>query len=425
MSSAVLSSLTLAVAVAISNIAATAGESEWTQFRGPTGQGISAAVNVPVEWDGPTMKNIAWKVELPGSGWSSPVISKGRIYLTSAVTGADSGDVTLHALCADAKDGHTIWNAELFKPAPEKAAATHQKNTLASPTPLLVGDRLFVHFGHMGTAALDLAGKVLWKQTELQYPPVHGPGGSPVLVGNELIFSCDGQSAPFVVGLDAITGAVRWKTPRDSAAKKQFSFSTPLVVEVEGKPQVISPASGFVAAYQPGDGKELWRVGYGDGYSVVPRPVTAHGLIYLSSGFDRPVMYAINPKGANGDSTATNVVWTEAKSGPTTPSPLVLGDEIYYVSDGGIATCADAMTGSVHWRERLAGGFSASPIAAEGRIYFQNETGTGFVVKAAKTFELLAKNDIGERTLASYGVVDGALFIRGEKGLWRVGAGAQ
>jgi hypothetical protein len=111
-------------------------------------------VNVPVEWDGPTMKNIAWKVELPGSGWSSPVISKGRIYLTSAVTGADSGEVTLHALCADSKDGHTIWDAELFKPAPEKAAAMHQKNTLASPTPLLVGDRLYVHFGHMGTAAL-------------------------------------------------------------------------------------------------------------------------------------------------------------------------------------------------------------------------------------------------------------------------------
>jgi outer membrane protein assembly factor BamB len=401
--------------------AASAAESQWTQFRGPSGQGISAAVNVPVEWDAASMKNIAWKVELPGSGWSSPVISKDRVYLTAAVSDGASGQVTLHVLCCDAKDGRTLWDTEVFQPAPDQTAAIHRKNTLASPTPLLVGDRLYVHFGHMGTAALDLSGKVLWRQTELRYPPVHGPGGSPVLVGDELIFSCDGQTAPFLAALDAKTGAVRWKTLRNSPAQKQFSFSTPLVIEVDGKPQVISATSGFVAAYLPGDGKELWRVTYGEGYSVVPRPVFAHGPIYLSSGFDRPVVYAINPKGAAGDATETNVVWTEPKSGPNTPSPLVVGDEIYYVSDGGIATCADAMTGNVHWRERLGGGFSASPVSVEGRVYFQNETGVGYVVKAAKTYELLAKNDIGERTLASFGVVDGALFIRGEKALWRVG----
>jgi outer membrane protein assembly factor BamB len=373
-----------------------------------------------VEWDFATMKNIAWKVQLPGSGWSSPVISKGRVYLTAAVSDGGSAQVTLHVLCCDARDGGNLWDTEVFKPAPEQTAPVHRKNTLASPTPLLVGDRLYVHFGHMGTAALDLMGKVLWRQTELQYSPVHGPGGSPVLVGDELIFSCDGQSAPFVVGLDAKTGAVRWKTPRNSPAQKQFSFCTPLVITVDGKPQVIIPGSGFVAAYHPGDGKEIWRVNYGEGYSVVPRPVFAHGLIYLSSGFDRPVVYAINPKDAAGDATQTNVVWTEPKSGPTTPSPLVLEDEIYYVSDGGIATCADAKTGAVHWRERLNGGFSASPVAAEGRVYFQNETGVGYVVKAGTTYELLATNDIGEKTLASYGVVDGALFIRGEKMLWKV-----
>jgi outer membrane protein assembly factor BamB len=419
--------LALSLATAISSTSA-AGESEWTQFRGPTGQGTSAAVNVPIEWDAASMKNVAWRVELPGSGWSSPVISKGRVYLTAAMTGDSatatagaSGAVTLHVLCCDAQDGRTLWDTEVFQPSAEKVAAVHRKNSLASPTPLLAGDRLFVHFGHMGTAALDLAGKVLWRQTELQYAPVHGPGGSPVLVGDELIFNCDGASNPFVVGLDAKSGAVRWKTPRNSPAQKQFSFSTPLVIDVGEGPQVISPASGFVAAYHPGDGQEIWRVSYGEGYSLVPRPVFAHGTIYLSSGFDRPVMYAINPEGATGDATQTNVVWTEPKSGPTTPSPLVLGDEIYYVSDAGVATCADAMTGKVHWRERLAGGFSASPVAAERRVYFQNETGVGYVLKGGKTFEVLAKNDIGDRTLASYGVVDGALFLRSEKALWKIG----
>ena len=168
------------------------------------------------------------------------------------------------------------------------------------------------------------------------------------------------------------------------------------------------------------DGRELWRVGYGEGYSVVPRPVFAHGLLFLSSGFDAPILHAIKPAGASGDATATNIVWTQRKGAPNTPSALVLGDEVYFVSDGGIATCADARTGAVHWSERLGGNFSASPVAAEGRVYFQNEAGVGFVVKAARTYEVLATNDLGEKTLASYAVADGALFIRSEGHLRKI-----
>jgi outer membrane protein assembly factor BamB len=398
---------------------AAAAETEWPQFRGPTGQGISAAANVPIEGD--ATKNVAWKIDLPGSGWSSPILSNGRLYLTAAVLDAATAEITLRALCCDAQNGHVLWDTEVVRPSPEATAAMHRKNSLASPTPLLAGDRLFVHFGHMGTAALDLAGKVVWRQTGLPYSPTHGTGGSPALVGDALIFSADGQSDPFVAALDAKTGAVRWKTARNSTARKLFSFSTPLAIEVGGVTQVISPGSGFVAAYAPQDGRELWRVGYGEGYSVVPRPVFAHGLLFLSSGFDQPIFHAINPAGATEDATATNIAWTLAKGGPTTPSPLVLGDEVYLVSDGGIATCADARTGAVHWSERLGGNFSASPVAAEGRLYFQNETGVGFVLKAGKTFELLAKNDLAERTLASYAVADHALYIRSESRLWKIG----
>jgi outer membrane protein assembly factor BamB len=296
----------------------------------------------------------------------------------------------------------------------------HRKNSPASGTPVVTGDRLFVHFGHMGTAALDLDGKVIWRQTGLAYAPVHGTGSSPVLVGDTLVFNCDGQSDPFVVALDTKTGAVRWKTPRNTPAKKSFSFCTPLAIQLDGATEIVSPGSGFVGGYDPANGQELWRITYGEGYSVVPRPVFAHGLLFISSGFDKPTVYAINPAGAAGDVTATNVAWTQHKGAPHSASMIVLGDELYFVSDAGIATCADARSGTVHWSERLGGGFSASPVAAEGRIYFQNETGTGFVLKAGKTFELLAKNDLGERTLASPAAIDGAIFIRSENYLWKI-----
>ncbi|MEO6034592.1 MAG: PQQ-binding-like beta-propeller repeat protein, partial [Verrucomicrobiota bacterium] len=273
---------------------------------------------------------------------------------------------------------------------------------------------------HMGTAALDLTGKVIWRQTELKYPPTHGNGGSPILVADKLIFSCDGTKDPFVAALDSKTGAVLWKTPRNTTAAKTFSFSTPLAIEVDGAMQIISAGSGFVAGYDPKDGREIWRSGYGEGYSVVTRPVLAHGLIFVSSSYDRPVLYAIKPAGAHGDVTTNNVVWTHAKGVPNTPSPVIVGDDLYFISDAGIASCLDAKTGAVHWSERLGGNFSASPVAAEGRIYFQNEEGVGFVLKAGRIFELLSKNDLGERTLASAAMVNSALFLRSEFHLWRI-----
>ena len=407
----------LIAALTLTLLTAHAAAAEWPQFRGPTGQGLSDATGVPVEWS--DTKNVAWKVEVPGKGWSSPVLSKGRLYLTTAIGDSASG-VTLHAICLDAGDGRTLWDTEIFQPDPAAAAAMHRKNSLASGTPIVTADRLYVHFGHMGTAALNLTGKIIWKQTELSYAPVHGNGGSPALVDGSLVFSCDGGKDPFVVSLDAATGAVRWKTPRNTPAKKPFSFSTPLAITLGGATQVILPGSGFVGSYDPRDGHELWRVNYGEGYSVVPRPVFAHGLLYVSSSFDKPVLLAVRPEGAKGDATESNVAWTLAKAVPHSASMLVLGDELYFVSDAGIATCADALTGEVHWSERLGGGFSASPFAAEGRVYFQNETGSTFIVKAGKTYELLATNDIGEPTLATCAVTDGTLFLRSEKYLRKI-----
>ena len=392
--------------------------SDWPEFRGPTGQGISNATNVPVHWS--ATSNIVWKTSIPGEGWSSPVIEDGKIYLTTATKTGRSGDVSLRVVCVAAKGGKVLWNIEVLKPNPDATQEIHNKNTLASPTPIVRDGRIYVHFGHMGTAALNLSGNILWRQTDLKYSPTHGNGGSPVLVGDSLVFSCDGNTDPFVVALNAMNGQVLWKTPRRITVAKPFSFATPLALDVNGVTQIISPGSGLVAAYDVKDGREIWRVRY-DGFSLIPRPVFAHGMLFLSSGFMKPVLHAIKPDGAKGDVTETHVAWTHAKGAPNTPSPLVVGDELYIVSDGGIGTCFDARTGAVHWNERLGGDVSASPVLADGRIYFQNEEGIGYVVKAGKNFELLAKNNLGERTLASPAALDGALFLRSKSHLWRIG----
>ena len=398
---------------------ANAARADWPEFRGPTGQGTTTASGVPVEWT--ASRNIAWKRAIPGQGWSSPVLKQGRVFLTTAVEGEGGGSkLSLRVLALDEASGETVWSTEAFAVESGRAPHIHTKNSNASPTPLLEGGRLYAHFGHHGTACLGLDGAVLWRSTRLGYPPVHGNGGSPVLVDRALIFSCDGASEPFVAALDKDTGNLLWKTPRVTSARKKFAFSTPLVIRPQNRPQVISAGSGAVCAYDPATGSELWRVRYGEGYSVVPRPVFGQGLLFISSGFDRPAVMAIHPDG-HGDVTDTHVAWTLAKGAPTTPSLLLDGDELYFVSDAGIGSCVDAKTGGVHWQERLGGNYSASPILAEGRLYFQNEEGTTVVLKAGTTFRKLAENPLGERTLASLAATDGALYIRTEQNLYKVG----
>jgi outer membrane protein assembly factor BamB len=192
-----------------------------------------------------------------------------------------------------------------------------------------------------------------------------------------------------------------------------------LAIEADGRTQVISPTSGAVIAYNPADGKEIWRVRYPEGYSVVPRPVFGDGLVFVSSAFDRPIVYAIRPDG-KGDVTDTHIVWSINKGAPNTPSPLLAGDEIYFISDGGVMTCADARTGKIHWQERIGGNYSASPVFADGKIYVQSEEGVGTVLRPAKTFEVLAKNDLKERTLASYAIDEGVIYVRTAKHLFRI-----
>jgi outer membrane protein assembly factor BamB len=363
---------------------------------------------------------VAWKQALPGLGWSSPIVHDGRIYVTTAVAVPNGAarDQSLQALCLDADSGKILWNTEVFLQDAKTSPPIQSKNSHASPTPLLVDQRLYVHFGHQGTACLDLQGKVIWRSREVRYAPVHGNGGTPILVDDKLIFSCDGSDKQIVVALDKATGKLVWQTDRRSQADKRFSFSTPLLITVNGRQQVISPASDVVGAYDPKTGEEIWRVRY-DGYSVIPRPVYGHGLLFISTSYNSPTLLAIRPDG-KGDVTDTHIAWSTKKYAPHTPSLLLVGDELYFVSDNGFASCFDAKTGKVHWQERIGGNYSASPIHADGKTYFQSEQGVGTVVKASTQFEKLAANDMKERTLASYAAVDGALIIRTDKHLYRI-----
>ena len=392
---------------------------DWPEFRGPTGQGLSSAKKLPTEWNGEHKRNITWRQAIPGKGWSSPVIHDGKVYLTTAVpTGKGRDGQSLRALCLDANSGAILWDKEVFE---QGDAKRHEKNSHASPTPISDGKFLYVHFGTNGTACLDLAGEKIWENRELVYDPEHGNGGSPALGGKALVISCDGTDKQFVVALDRNSGKILWKTPRPANSGRGFSFSTPLIIEVGGKSQVISSGSDHVVSYDLEKGDELWRFNYPNGYSVVPRPVFGHGLVYVCSGFGSQKIWAIRPDGT-GDVTKTHLAWERVRSVPLNPSPLLAGDELYTVSDDGIASCLDAKTGEQHWQKRLAGHFSASPLLAGGKIYFTNEDGETFILQSGtEEHEILGPNPLGDRTLASFAVSDGSIFIRTWKGLWRVG----
>jgi outer membrane protein assembly factor BamB len=383
---------------------------QWPEFRGPTGQGHSAERGVPLAWS--ESQNIRWKSAVPGRGWSSPAVANGRVWVTTAV-GRD--DVSLRALAFDVESGRTMVDVEVFRL--KRPAPMNPKNSRASPTPIVDGDRVYVHYGADGTAALTASGEVVWK-TKLAYESQHGDGGSPVLYGDVLIVSCDGSDSAYVVALDKRTGKVRWRTWRRQPWDQ--AYSTPLVIRVGDRDELVSVGAYRAAAYDPASGKEIWRVSYADGFSNVPRPVYGHGLVYIATGFQEPTLIAVRADGA-GDVTKTHIAWTLRRGAPLTPSPLLVGDELYVVSDGGIASCLDAVTGEARWIQRLGGGYSASPIFADGRIYFLSEEGVATIVAPGRDFKVLAINRLNGDALGSMAVAAGSIFIRTDSFLYRIG----
>lgn len=406
----------LGTALALSATAA-AYAGDWPQFRGPTGQGHAPDASVPLTWS--ETENIAWKTAVPGRGWSSPVIAGGLAWLTTAVTDREAG-TSLRLLAYDVASGATAVDVEVF--AISDTTLLNQKNSFASPTPVIgpSGEYVYVHFGAQGTAAVaaggDSAGEVLWR-TRFPYTSQHGNGGSPILHDGLLVVSIDGYDTAFLVAVDARTGEERWRSVR--AAPISQAYSTPLAIEVGDTSQIVNVSAFRTSAHEPATGREIWRVEYPGGFSNVSRPVYGHGLVYLSTGFNEPVLLAIRPTG-EGDVTDSEIAWRLRRGAPLTVSPILVGDELYTVTDSGIATCIDASTGDIHWQHRLGGNHSASPVFAGGWIYFQNEEGVTTVIAPGTEFKQTAHNELDGSTLASIAVSDGAFFIRTGTHLYRI-----
>jgi outer membrane protein assembly factor BamB len=397
--------------------AVTLAAEDWPQFRGPTGQGHATERGLPLEWS--ESHNILWKSPVPGFGWSSPVVAGGKVWITTVVEMKNERRVTasLRALAYDVETGREVVNTEVFQIT--ELGVINPKNSRASPTPIVDGEKVYVHFGADGTAALSTSGQVLWT-TRLPYESQHGNGGSPTLYRDLLIVNCDGNGGDaYVVALDTATGKIRWKTPRRRPADQ--AYSTPLAITVGERDEIVSVGAYRAAAYDPATGQEIWRVSYGDGFSNVPRPVFGRGLVYIATGFQTPTLIAVRPDG-KGDVTRTHVAWTITRGAPYTPSPVLVGEDLYFVSDTGVLTLADASSGQTLWQQRLGGNYSASPVFADGRIYFQSEEGQTTVVAPGREFKKLAVNRLDGYTLASMAVSQGSLFIRSHSHLYRIGA---
>ena len=412
----------------------------WPQWRGPDGQGHApAARDLPLTWS--ETENIAWKTPLPGRGWSSPVLDDRHVWMTTALeseaspeereqrlhgnTGNQplnvSGPVRMHALCVERDSGRLVHDIELF--TVDNPQPIHKLNSYASPSPVLAGTRLFCHFGDYGTACVDTAaGTVVWTSRELRLNHENGPGSTPVLWKDMLVIHCDGSDVQYVAALDQATGRLLWKTDRSGELRSdpqlKKAYGTPVVIPRGSRDVLVSPAADWLYGYDPATGKELWRMSYGVlGFSIVPKPVVAHGLLFMSTSFMQPELLAIDIGGAQ---AAPEIVWREKKGVPTMSSPLVVGAELYMVSDKGVATCLDAKTGAAVWTERLGGNFSSSPLLADGRIYVGNRDGATFVIKPGRTFELLATNQLDGQIFATPAAVDGAIFLRTDKALYRI-----
>lgn len=406
----------------------------WPAFRGPTGDGVSTAKNVPTTWT--ETENVRWKTPIHDKGWSSPVVWGDQVWLTTA-----RADGTKYfAVCLDKNTGSVVHDIPLFDAA--KPANTAQYNSYASPTPAVEEGRVYVHFGSYGTACLDAkTGRPVWKRTDLPCDHFRGPASSPVVYKDKLFLLFDGFDQQYVACLDKNTGDTIWrkdrKLPYPDNGDFKKAYATPAVFEIDGKAQVVCSAAMGVIAHDVATGDEVWRV-VTDGMNQACRPVLAHGLIYLTIGHKQGLIAVT--AGRTGDLTKDGIAWRLDKVGATRPSPLVVGDLLFMVNDNGILFCLDAKTGKKHWDERLQGKFSASPVLAGGMIYALSEDGKVFVVEAKKEYNRVAVNALDAagpvvhtakpifeikkddlRCMASPAVVDGALFLRTATHLYCVG----
>lgn len=410
---------------------ASPARADWPQFRGPFGDGhVSAAsdttpLGLPLQWS--ETENVKWKTEIPFRGWSTPAVLGKQTWLTTATL--DGHD--FFALCVDAQNGRTLFNEKLFhSDNPEPLG--NNVNCYATPSPTIEPGRVYIHFGSYGTACLDTGTfKTLWERTDLRCRHYRGPASSPIIYKDLLILTMDGVDVQYLVALAKDTGKTVWKTDRSVAWNDENvpgqmardgdlrkAHSTPLVVNANGKVQLLSGGAKAAYGYDPETGKELWRVRY-DAWSAAPMPLYENGLAFIITGFGgKTELLGVRVDG-HGDITDTHVAWRYERSVSKTASPILVDGLIYMVSDEGALTCLDT-AGKMVWRARIPGNYAASPIYADGRIYFFSQQGKTTVIKPGRTFQVLATNALDDGFMASPAVSGKALFLRTKTHLYRI-----
>ena len=389
---------------------------QWNQFRGPNGDGDANDADLPVSFS--EKNNLVWSVPFEGKAWSSPVVSDGLIWATNA---KEEGK-RLWAHQFDWKTGHELQKILVFEnPNPQFC---HPMNSFATPTPVISNGMVFLHFGAHGTAALDAkSGEKLWERRDFKCDHWRGAAASPIPYNNTLIVHFDGYDKQFVVCLDQKTGRTLWQTKRafdfrTNNGDNKKAYCTPSVINHEGRLELISPAAVATEAFDPATGKLLWAARTG-GMNASSRPIYRHGHVFVFSGMGS--MSAIRP-GGNGDVDDTHVTWSRRKVVPKKSSPLLIGDFLFMVSDEGIASCSNPLTGEVIWAERLKikGQCASSPIHASGRIYSFSSAGDCIVFKAEKNgLNILAHNRLPNGCMASPAVVGDSILVRTKDSLYR------
>ena len=417
---------------------------QWPQFRGPQSTGVADDPNVPDTWS--TTRNVVWKTEIPGSGWSSPVVWGDRIFLTSVIStvapetpkkglyfggnreGIPTDEHRWMVYAVDWKTGKIVWEREVHRGVP--ASSHHLKNTYASETPVTDGERVYAYFGNLGLFVFDMEGKPVWSQTWGPFRTRYGWGtaSSPVIHKDRIYVVNDNDDRSFLAVLDKRTGKQIWRVDRDEAS----NWSTPYIWENDRRTEIITSGTRKIRAYDL-DGKVLWELG-GMSSIVIPTPFSQHGLLFLASGYVndtvRPV-YAVKA-GARGDISLKEgetsneyIAWYQRQAGPYNPSPLVYGDYYYTLLDRGIFTCHDARTGrEIYGKQRIdpeASAFTASPWASNGKIFALSEDGDTFVIQAGTEFKVLGKNSLDELCMATPAIVRGSLIMRTATKLYRIG----
>jgi len=418
----------------------------WPQWRGPLGSGVSKETSLPARW---SKEEIAWKAPLRGLGVSSPIVWGDRIFVTSQVgqsalragshptlargqeaaaekplgsrAAATEGDPKQIYFLIEAfhrQDGRRLW--EYRMPAEGQLPPVHQKHNLASPSPVTDGNMVYAWFGNGQLVALSMEGKLVWQRhLGKEYSPFDiewGHGSSPALYRELLILLCDHAPASYLLALDKKTGKEKWKVDRGKGVR---SYSTPTVVQGPNGDELIVNSSERIDAYDPAAGKLLWHMGEPNRFPI-PVPSAENGILYASRGYRGGPYMAIR-LGGRGDISRTHVQWLVPTGAPYISSLLYYQGLIYMANDAGIATCVDAKTGEKVWQERIDGIFSASPVAADGKIYLMSETGEAIVLEAGREMRILARNQLGERVVASPAISNGQIFIRTDEHLFCIG----